>query len=214
MGPQKVFGIGFHKTATTSLAAALTQLGYRVTGPNWRKNPRIAQEVHALAYDCVPKFDAFQDNPWPLLYRELDPKFPGSKFILTLRPADRWIRSVVDHFGGSTTPMREWIYGSGCGDPAGREKLYVERYERHNREVLQYFAERPDDFLVLKITEGEGWEKLCPFLGVPMMPGAFPKTNSARDRKGLRRFANRLLMALNLRFNLQRTKAEAAKPAR
>jgi hypothetical protein len=30
----KVFGIGFHKTATTSLAKALSYLGYRVTGPN------------------------------------------------------------------------------------------------------------------------------------------------------------------------------------
>jgi hypothetical protein len=207
----KIFGIGFHKTATTSLAAALTQLGYRVTGPNWRKNPKIAEEVHSLAFDCVPKFDAFQDNPWPLLYRELDARFPGSKFVLTLRPASRWIPSVVEHFGGTSTPMREWIYGAGCGDPTGREDLYVERYERHNREVMAYFADRPSDLLVLRITEGDGWEKLCPFLGLPVAEGPFPKTNSSRDRKGLRRLTHRVLIALNLRFSLQRMKAKAAR---
>src|SRR5215472_9937783 len=39
----KVFGIGFHKTATTSLAKALSYLGYRVTGPNWVDNPNPAE---------------------------------------------------------------------------------------------------------------------------------------------------------------------------
>jgi hypothetical protein len=40
----KVFGIGFHKTATTSLATALSYLDYRVTDPNWVDNPNIAEE--------------------------------------------------------------------------------------------------------------------------------------------------------------------------
>jgi hypothetical protein len=49
-------------------------------------------------------------------------------------------------------------------------------------------------------------------LPVPDFP--FPKTNSARDRKGFRRIANRILMALNLRFSLQRMKAQAGKAGR
>ena len=59
----KVFGIGFHKTATTSLAKALSYLGYRVTGPNWVDNPNIAEEVYEMAFEFAHKFDAFQDNP-------------------------------------------------------------------------------------------------------------------------------------------------------
>jgi hypothetical protein len=177
----KVFGIGFHKTATTSLAQALAYLGYRVTGPNWVDNPNIAGEVDELAFDLANRFDAFQDNPWPILYKELDQKFPGSKFILTLRPSNDWIRSVVNHFKEDETPMREWIYG--VGRPKGNEDIYVRRYERHNREVMEYFKDRPQQLLVLNITAGEGWTKLCPFLGetAPAIP--FPCANTAPQRK-------------------------------
>jgi len=177
----KVFGIGFHKTATTSLSNALSCLGYRVTGPNWVDHPDIAATVSEMAFDLVRKFDAFQDNPWPILYRELDQRFPGSKFILTLRPTDEWIKSVVNHFSEEETPMREWIYG--VGHPKGNEDIYVARYDRHNREVLEYFKNRSNDLLVLKITAGEGWAKLCPFLGEPTPALDFPHANTASDRK-------------------------------
>jgi len=171
----KIFGIGFHKTGTTSLAAALAQLGYRVTGEFGVRNPRIAEEALDIAATIVPRFDAFQDNPWPILYRELDRRYPGSRFILTLRPVDEWLASSVNHFGERTTPMREWIYG--VGSPLGNEALYRERYQRHNREVREYFRDRPGDLLELRITEGEGWDRLCPFLDKPLPATAFPHAN-------------------------------------
>jgi hypothetical protein len=179
----KVFGIGFHKTGTTSLANALSYLGYRVTGPNGVDNPNIAVEVYEMAFDLANRFDAFQDNPWPILYKELDQKFPGSKFILTLRPSEGWMRSVVNHFNEEETPMREWIYG--VGYPKGNENVYIARYERHNREVIEYFKDRTEQLLVLNITAGEGWAKLCPFLGqaVPAIP--FPCANTAPEREKL-----------------------------
>lgn len=180
MKPRKVFGIGFHKTGTKSLAQALHLLGYKVTGPNEVYNPRIAEVVHDVARALAETHDAFQDNPWPLLYREMDQAFPGSRFILTLRPTEKWIASVVSHFGRDDTPMRQWIYG--VGHPAGNEDIFVQRYERHNREVRAYFAQRPGDLLEISITEGDGWEKLCPFLGVPVPARAFPKANTAADR--------------------------------
>ena len=177
----KVFGIGFHKTATTSLADALSYLGYRVTGPNWVDNPNIAEEVYEMALDLANRFDAFQDNPWPVLYKDMDRQFPGSKFVLTLRPPREWIRSIVNHFDGKETPMREWIYGVSC--PKGNEDLYIARYERHNREVLEYFKDRSEQLLVLNITSGEGWARLCPFLGEPIPAIPFPRANTARVRE-------------------------------
>lgn len=178
---KKVFGIGFHKTATSSLAAALRELGYSVTGPNGVNNPNISREVYDLADSLVSKFDAFQDNPWPVIYRDLDQKYPNSKFILTIRSSEGWIKSVVRHFGGEVTPMREWIYG--VGNPISNEDIYLSTYKRHNREVLEYFQNRPNDLLVLAITEGDGWEKLCPFLGERRPNAPFPFVNKAMDRE-------------------------------
>jgi len=181
MGNTKVFGIGFHKTGTTSLAKALEVLGYRVTGPNGVSDPDISVTVRPMAWKIVEEYDAFQDNPWPVLFREIDERYPGSKFILSSRPSDEWIRSVVRHFGGGSTPMREWIYG--VGDPLGQESTYVARYEEHNSAVLAHFRSRPEDLLVLPITEGAGWSELCRFLGHPVPSAAFPTSNRALERR-------------------------------
>jgi len=179
----KLFCIGFHRTGTTSLAAALRQLGYdRLTGPNGVTNPNIKDVVYEMAFALVPQYDVFLDNPWPIMYKELDAKYPGSKFILTLRSTESWIRSVVKYFGNEHTPMREWIYGPGCGCPKGKEAIYISRYERHNREVLEYFHDRADDFLVFRLTDGDGWEKLCPFLERPIPSVPFPHLNRAIDK--------------------------------
>ncbi len=160
---------------------ALDSFGYRVTGPNGVNDPNIAENVYSMAYSLVAKYDAFQDNPWPIIYKEIDRKFPGSKFILTLRDPASWIKSQISHFGSSKTPMRKWIYGVGC--PVGNEETYLERFQRHEREVLEYFSERPNDLLVLDIMAGDGWAKLCPYLGrgTPNIP--FPHINKAIDRE-------------------------------
>jgi len=177
---QKVFGIGFQKTATSSLAAALYILGYNVTGFFGTHDADIGEKVYDMAYDLADRFDAAQDTPWPVLYRELDQKYPDSKFVLTVRPTDRWIKSVVNHFKNHYIPAHEWIYG--VRTARGNEDVYIQRYEDHNREVLAYFEGRPDDLLVMDITKGDGWEKLCPFVGQEIPPLEFPSQNGAADR--------------------------------
>lgn len=176
----KVFCIGFHKTGTSSMRSALLQLGYSVTGPNGKDLPDIGERTDEVIERLVPQYDAFQDNPWPLLYRTLDERFPGSKFILTLRDREKWLRSLVDHFGTRDTPMREWIYG--VGHPVGNEDIYRERYDRHNREVQEFFADRPDDLLVMELAAGHGWERLCPFLGCEQPDTPFPHANAKGNR--------------------------------
>ncbi len=177
MSKQKVFCIGFHKTGTKSLAAALRQLGYQVTGPNGTQDPDIAKNVYELAFNLLDQFDAFQDNPWPVLFDYLDKTCPNSKFILSLRETGSWIESQVKYFGGQQTPMRQWIYGAGC--PLGNEAAYVARYEQHNRDVLDYFAGRHDDLLVMELAKGQGWQELCPFLGKTPVSIPFPHENKA-----------------------------------
>jgi len=49
--------------------------------------------------------------------------------------------------------------------------------------VLEYFKNRPNDLLIFAITEGDGWEKLCPFLGEKRPNTPFPYVNKAGDRE-------------------------------
>jgi Sulfotransferase domain len=77
--------------------------------------------------------------------------------------------------------MKKWIYGAGC--PKGNEDVYIARYQRHNSEVIEYFKDRGSDLLLLDITAGEGWAKLCPFLGERVPALDFPCANTAPERE-------------------------------
>jgi len=125
--------------------------------------------------ELADKYEAYQDNPWPLLYKELDRRYPKSKFILTIRDESKWIKSAVNHFGSSHTDMRKWIYG--IGHPKGNEEIYLERYRKHNEEVLQYFKDRKDDLLIIEWAKGDEWQKLCDFIDEPVPEAAFPHAN-------------------------------------
>lgn len=171
----KVFGIGFQKTGTKSLAAALQELGYRVTGPNGFRVADIGQRYHRICRRYSRAYDAFQDNPWPLTFREMSEMWPDAKFVLTLRDTDSWIKSVKAHFGTQTTPMRELIYGT--GSPVGNEEAYISRFQQHEREVQEFFASQKGRLLILRITDGEGYEKLCPFLEHEIPNKSFPWAN-------------------------------------
>ena len=185
----KVFCIGFHKTGTSSLNLALTRLGYKVKSTFGVSDPNISENVYFEAKNNVMKFDAFEDNPWPIIYKELDAWVPGSKFILTYRSADSWYRSASKHFGSDTSPMREWIYGA--GSPEGNEDIYKSRYEKHNQDVLAFFKNRPDDLLVMELGSDFNWETLCSFLDEPIPKSDFPRTNTSgqRVRSKLLRFS-------------------------
>ncbi|RLD45736.1 MAG: hypothetical protein DRJ05_00225 [Bacteroidetes bacterium] len=171
----KIFGIGFHKTGTKTLKSSFEMLGYKVTG--YRKDllEPIKRKKYKAISRVVKEHDAFQDNPWPLLYKTLDKKFPGSKFILTIRDDEKWIKSVVNFFGNESTDMRKWIYG--IGYPSGNEELYLRVYKKHNADVKEYFKNRPNDLLLIDLTTGEGWEKICPFLGKQIPKKNFPHIN-------------------------------------
>lgn len=178
----KIFCIGFHKTGIKSLGAALENLDYRVCGPVGVKDPDIAKNASSLIHSLVPSYDAFQDDPWPLFYEDLDRRYPGSRFILTVRSPDAWIDSAVAYFGDHDTPMRYYIYG--VGRPKGNERIFLERYHRHNDEVRRYFRNRPEDILTMDITRGDSYDPLCTFLGRDRPDVEFPRLNTNGNRLG------------------------------
>jgi len=173
----KIFGIGFHKTGTTTLDTAFQMLGYRSCPVRTDLATHLVKGDVQSAFEVVRQFDAFQDNPWPILFKELDAAFPGSKFIMTYRADDKWLKSIVNSFGKDQTLMRKWIYGEKFGAPMGNESVYLARYQRHISEVRDHFKDRPNDLLEICWEKGEGWEKMCPFLGVPIPEAAFPHSN-------------------------------------
>lgn len=174
---QKVFGIGFHKTGTTTLEYALIELGYKVCGFKGDLVTPLSEGKLEAIEPFLEEYDAFQDDPWQVLYKELDERCPGSKFILTFREENSWMESMSHYFNTQDHPVREFIYGKGFGYPKGNETVYRKRYSSHIHDVRNYFKDRPNDFLEVSWAEGDGWDKLCSFLGKEKPTTSFPHKN-------------------------------------
>ena len=184
MATDKVFVVGLHKTGTTSLGRALALLGYRVKGHVGLGKFQGTDEIRAEAFRIIDRnnHNAFEDNPWPMLFEEIDQRYPGSKFILTTRPEQSWLKSIKTHFDHRPSLAMEWIYG--FGSPLGHEDIYLKVYREHNEKVKELFKHRPDDIIVMQMETGFDWDRLCHFLSLPVPCVDFPKVNTARDREG------------------------------
>ena len=188
---QKVFCIGWHKTGTSTLGLALIKLGYSVLGCRLDMVHPLRRAELDQVLELAGRYDAVQDVPWACLFKELDQRYPSSKFILTSREETSWLESAARHFGSTDIPLHEWIYGE--GRLAGNEELYLERFRAHYQEVYRYFRDRPNDLLVLDFQAGDRWDKLCQFLSIKVPDFKFPHENKSPNR---RNFKERLMGAL------------------
>jgi hypothetical protein len=162
------------------------------------------------------RLQAATDEQVSIVYKFLDFRWPGSKFILTERDEDSWIASTAAHrkhfVGDFANKMADWrkrtpepsressaesvrAFAQLLDDsPVERDRTveliltqmslyetvdfdeakFRAGYRRFHADVARYFADRPNDLLRIRICDGEGWEKLAPFLGKPIPGAPFP----------------------------------------
>jgi hypothetical protein len=200
--PTRIFGIGMHKTATTSLNAALKILGFDAAhwqDAHWAK--AIWEEMTASGRShTLERHYALSDLPITILYERLDKAYPGSKFILTMRSEEAWIRSVRNHWDHNRNPFRStWstdpfthqVHKLVYGQKGFDAEIMLARYRRHNAEVREYFKDRPNDLLEMHMDGGDertpqgervryprppaGWPELCAFLNRPIPDRPYPR---------------------------------------
>lgn len=190
----KVFGVGLMKTGTSSLSRALRHLRLRCLH---------SSELH-FNPNLIDILDSAIGSPVAIRYRELDIVYPGSKFILTVRDPSSWLDSWHAHVCRGNPLSFEYLYV--------RAKLFgrvdfdpedcLRGFERHNAGVVEYFSQRPSDLLIMDIAKGDGYEKLCPFLGAPTPATPFPWDNRARKPDGFELLNNLTKAARFLSYSL------------
>lgn len=196
----KVFGLGLNKTGTTTLGQCGRILGLRCTSAE-----RSLLEDVVLRNDFtrikqrVSAFDLFEDWPWPLIYRQLDEMYPGSKFVLTVRKSpDAWLESLKKH-SMKTSPLghhRKLAYGFNY--PHGHEQEHLDFYNKHNDNVRSYFRNRSNDFIEVCWETGDGFESLCRLLDCDLPAVPLPHANRWTDNRPKlpRVVANRILRCI------------------
>jgi len=183
---RRVFCVGFPGTGLGTLGACLKTLGHRHRMGGLKELRAALRGDWPSVFSVTERLDSFADWPWPLLFLELDARYPGSRFILTTRKdSGTWIESLLMHADlTGATAQRKLVYGF---EPRGNEAEATALYEAHNRAVRTHFAQRPDDLLELCWDCGDGWRELCAFLGRPLPDALLPHLNSSVEKQAWRR---------------------------
>lgn len=183
----RIFGIGLNKTGTSSLHAALETLGYESLhwgGPALRRLVEFSIDAdEPLVSRLDPRFDAFSDiQALSVNFDRLDEQYPGSRFVLTVRPVEEWIASRRRHVEAN-------IRRRDAGDYHGRfltvdEPAWRAEWEHHVGRARAHFAGR-DDFLEIDLTAAAAWGPLCTLLDVPEPAVPFPHVNRSQPERDL-----------------------------
>ena len=163
----KVIGVGLNKTGTKTLRHHLLNWGFRHRSYELDAFHQFQDGRIQELLDSMEEFDSFEDWPWPLMYREIDKRFPDARFVLTTRrSADAWYKSLCKMAVrmGPLNDYEKHIYGYAM--PHGNKKIHTDFYERHNEQVLAHFRNQPNRFLHLCWERGGSAEELASFLGL------------------------------------------------
>ena len=142
---EKIFVIGFNKTATSTF--------------QWLFKENGLPTQHVTKWD-VPNYTCFGDNGDANNFKKLDENYPNSLFILNVRPLRDWLISRFKH--GLREPSPNWAH------PYSIEKCktwFADR-EKHHSELLSYFQSAPDKLIVIN-TSKQGWQNyVADFIGL------------------------------------------------
>ncbi|MCB1514742.1 MAG: hypothetical protein H6876_04720 [Hyphomicrobiaceae bacterium] len=191
LGDIKIFGLGLQKTGLTSLLRLLQKCGLNARGTNLKIRRQFARRGdYQGVLDYYDSAQMFCDWPTPLMYKAAFAKYgPRARFILTVRKdADTWFDSLKRHnrYAHPILNKHRWVFGRYY--PHGFDAEHKAYYERHNREVQEFFEARgaSDQLLVIRVDDPESIGKLAAFLGIQIPFETFPRENvSAGNRRDI-----------------------------
>jgi len=202
----KVIYAGFPKTGTTTMNAALTELGFTCydflengyyLNEEWEKITLEGGTVEDFRkmYENV---DACMDTPCCFFWEEILEAFPDAKIIFGKRKSeDEWWRSLRNQMlvnSDIRLRLMSWLsptFSKMCNHGINISRacfgvFYTNFYSLCDNELLFKKAYRMHNDYLLKnapkdkllvINFEDGWEPLCKFLNVPVPNTPFPHTN-------------------------------------
>lgn len=191
----KIVGTGLGRTGTKSMQTALAMLGF---GPCHHmlevfQHPESMQlwidaSEGKADWDAIFKdYNSAVDYPTAAYWRELTSHFPNAKVLHTVRDPDQWFDSVqatilapdsLSRRGGDDVRARFFasVLRRLPSQPDNRAVM-TDHFRRHTEAVTATIS--PERLLVFHV--GEGWERLCKFLHVPVPAEPFPSENSRAE---------------------------------
>jgi hypothetical protein len=206
----KVIGVGFGRTGTMSLKAALERLG---AGPCFHmidlivgehRDRDIAKWVEVAEgradwHDVFDGWEATVDWPAAACWREICAAFPDAAVLLNVREFEPWYRSMRNTIrAAKVTPPEQLEQDANRpppnpllwqvidtliweGDFQGRFEDREWVRERYDARIAEIKATIPPDRLTVWELGVDGWEPLARMLGVAAPDEPFPRLHDTNE---------------------------------
>ena len=197
----EVVGTGLGRTGTKSMQTALEMLGF---GPcHHMFEVRAHPESRAWwieAGEGKPVWDKIFENyrstvdyPGAAHWRAITDHYPSAKVLHTVRDPNSWFDSTQAtifspvvlswQLAGPEADFFKSIFAAIATTPEHMHdrKLMTDYFRRHTEEVKAAIA--AERLLIYEV--GEGWDRLCRFLGVPVPEAPFPSENTRAEIAGM-----------------------------
>lgn len=195
----KIFQIGFNKCGTTSLYKLFKDYASpKLKCVHWDKGNLAKIILYNIANNIKPvlgkyeSFDFISDMEHAtteeiiLIYKDyfttLDKNYPDSKFILNIRPIEKWIQSRINHeqhLHCSYIKKYEKIYNLNF---FGVINLWKQHWHEHMSNVQSYFKNK-NNLLIFDI-ENDSLNKLKNFFNnIEFSTQTLPKTNETTNSR-------------------------------
>lgn len=164
---EKIFIIGLPRTGTTSVCAAMLNLGFRVAHTAY--TDRSFNEAQVIA-----------DTPIFCDYPLLDKAYPNAKFIYLSRTMEKWLPSIqqlllrmhsnlIRDDGGFNLIIKrcyQTTFAPYSLENINNFAFLTDCYHQHQAKAQAYFQHREKIFLAIDISANDSYQKLRQFLAI------------------------------------------------
>lgn len=157
----KIFQIGFNKCGTTTIHNFFSKNGLSsIHFARGNLAKIIHRKIARRQSNLLGRFKGFRVftdmelvSPDNIIYafyyfKQLDKKYPGSKFILNIRNIRHWIKSRLNHGNGSYLKNSMQYFNISKEEVIAKWK---QEWYSHLKNVSMHFQNRPNDLLVFNI---------------------------------------------------------------
>jgi hypothetical protein len=194
---EKIFIIGLPRTSTTSVCAAMLDLGYRVAHTCYTQ--KTLDEATVIA-----------DTPVFCDFTLLAQEYPNAKFIYLTRDLTLWLPSIqqllqrmyknITRADGGFNPILkrcyQKIFSPYTIENITNEDFLIQCYLEHQRQVYAFFNDSPNDLLTLDVSEVGSYQQLLNFLALSVTEhlenADFPLLNQGKKVTGWKQISHPL----------------------
>lgn len=174
---EKIILVGYHGTGLNTTVKALEILGAKIWDKPLELKSGLLKKSFKKLESKFSAFNVFAGIPFTNHYQDFKDLYgKDCKVILNVRDPEEWYSELSSASKSKNGYIFDYVFsGIESTKKNHKKKKTIQKYMDHNMAVMDYFAEKDEDILILEFGKHNKWKRLCEFLNIDVPDAKFPK---------------------------------------